>query len=117
MGPCKSGPEAEGHSAQGCDRALVRALSFLGKRWTGVILATLLQGPAGFSELRRVVGGISDSVLAERLGELAEAGLVTRRVEEGPPVSVQYGLTAAGAALLPAMRELTTWAAANLPRG
>lgn len=79
-----------------------------------MILATLLEGPAGFSELKRVVGGISDSVLSERLVELGAAGLVMRSVEEGPPVSVEYRLTLAGAGLLPAMHELSVWAAANL---
>jgi DNA-binding HxlR family transcriptional regulator len=97
-----------------CDSALVRAFDFLGKRWNGVLLGTLLNGPASFSELRRNVAGISDSVLSERLTELANAGLVARTVDEGPPVAVSYGLTNSGAALLPALRELTTWSQANL---
>jgi DNA-binding HxlR family transcriptional regulator len=78
-------------------------------------LGTLVSGPAGFSELRRAVVGISDSVLSERLTELARAGLVHRTVDEGPPVAVDYGLTAAGQALLPALNELTNWAVENLP--
>ncbi len=83
--------------------ALARAFGFLGKRWNGVILGTLLNGPAGFSELKRAVGGISDSVLSERLTELAGgAGLVTRSVDAGPPIAVEYELTASGGqALLP----------------
>ncbi|NDK88555.1 helix-turn-helix transcriptional regulator [Gordonia desulfuricans] len=97
-----------------CDAALVRAFEFLGKRWNGVILATLLSGPAGFAELRRAVGGISDSVLSDRLGELGRAGLVERVVDDGPPITVGYSLTASGEALLPALREITAWATANL---
>ena len=61
------------------------------------------------------MGGISDSVLSERLTELCGAGLVQRSVREGPPVAVDYALTVAGQALMPAMRELTTWASDNLP--
>ena len=98
-----------------CDSALVRAFDFLGKRWNGIILGSLLNGPASFSELRRGVVGISDSVLSERLVELSGAGLVTRRVDEGPPVAVSYALTDSGKGLLPTLRELTTWASANLP--
>ncbi len=105
------------HEPRVCDAALARAFAFLGKRWNGVILGTLTSGPAGFAELRRALGGISDSVLSERLTELAGAGLVQRTVADGPPVSVSYGLTPAGQALLPAMQELTTWAAENLPAG
>jgi DNA-binding HxlR family transcriptional regulator len=98
-----------------CDAALARAFGFLGKRWNGMLLGTLVQGPAGFAELRRAVTGISDSVLSERLAELAAAGLVQRTVEEGPPVSVRYQVTDAGAALVPALDALASWAAANLP--
>jgi DNA-binding HxlR family transcriptional regulator len=103
------------HEPRTCDAALTRAFGFLGKRWNGVILGTLTLGPAGFSELRRAVAGISDSVLSERLTELCGAGLVQRSVNEGPPVAVDYRLTAAGLALLPALGELMTWANANLP--
>jgi DNA-binding HxlR family transcriptional regulator len=106
---------AEQHEPRGCDGALARAFGFLGKRWNGVLLATLIAGPAGFSELRRAVSGISDSVLSERLSELCQAGLVQRSVTDGPPVAVHYALTTAGQALLPALQELTTWAARNLP--
>jgi DNA-binding HxlR family transcriptional regulator len=102
------------HSAPVCDRALVHAFGFLGKRWNGVILGTLIEGAASFSELRRAVEGISDSVLSERLTELTGAGLVIRAVDEGPPLAVAYSLTASGLALMPALRELTTWARANI---
>ena len=107
---------AELHHPPVCDKALVRAFAFLGKRWNGVILGTLIEGVASFSELRRAVDGISDSVLSERLAELAGAGLVSRTVDAGPPVAVAYALTPSGAALLPALRELTTWARGNLPK-
>lgn len=103
------------HEPRMCDAALARAFEFLGKRWNGMILGTLITGPAGFSELRRAVGGISDSVLSERLTELARAGLVRRDVHTGPPVAVEYQLTPAGQALVPALHELTRWAAENLP--
>ncbi|GAB3470749.1 helix-turn-helix domain-containing protein [Kineococcus endophyticus] len=103
------------HSARACDGALARAFGFLGKRWNGILLATLGNGPAGFSDLRRTVAGISDSVLSDRLTELARAGLVQRTVHEGPPVAVVYDLTDAGRALAPALAELTAWARANLP--
>lgn len=106
---------ASTHEPLACDAALARAFGFLGKRWNGVLLGSLVQGPAGFSELKRAVGGISDSVLSERLSELTAAGLVQRTVEEGPPVSVIYQATAAGQALVPALEALTSWARANLP--
>src|SRR4051794_29649147 len=105
------------HEPRACDAALSRAFGFLGKRWNGVLLGTLASGPAGFSELRRAVVGISDSVLSERLAELTKAGLISRTVEAGPPVAVQYALTASGDALVPAIEKLTEWAEQNLPDG
>ena len=109
-----SGPSGEGtHEPRVCDAALSRAFGFLGKRWNGVLLGILLEGPMGFAELRRSLG-ISDSVLSDRLAELGRAGLVERTVEAGPPLSVYYALTASGLAISPAMQELSSWAQENL---
>ncbi|WP_152361702.1 winged helix-turn-helix transcriptional regulator [Microlunatus speluncae] len=102
------------HDAHTCDESLARAFQFLGKRWNGVLLGTLMNGAAGFAELRRSIPGISDSVLSDRLSELAGAGLVQRTVREGPPVTVGYRLTPAGEALLPALEELMAWARRHL---
>ncbi|MCX4431247.1 winged helix-turn-helix transcriptional regulator [Streptomyces mirabilis] len=46
-----------------------------------MVLAALAQGPAGFGEVRERVPGISDRMLADRLHELAVAGLLTRTVQ------------------------------------
>lgn len=108
-------PSETAHVPATCDAALSHAFEFLGKRWNGVLLGTLIQGAAGFAELRRAVTGISDSMLSDRLGELGKAGLVERTVEVGPPVSVTYALTDAGRAILPALNALTAWARDNLP--
>jgi DNA-binding HxlR family transcriptional regulator len=111
------GRRARGVSDGACvraDAALVRAFDLLGKRWTGVVLGTLSGGPAGFRVLARAVDGISDSMLSERLGELIGAGLVTRTVSEGPPLSVTYALTDAGRALLPALAQIGRWAEEHL---
>ena len=96
------------------DAALVRAFDLLGRRWTGVVLGTLSGGPAGFRALSRAVEGISDSVLSDRLNALCNAGLATRTVDEGPPISVDYELTDAGRALLPALEQITRWAEQHL---
>jgi DNA-binding HxlR family transcriptional regulator len=97
------------------DAALVRAFDLLGKRWTGVVLGTLSGGPTGFRALARAVAGISDSMLSVRLSELTNAGLVTRTVDEGPPLAVAYALTDHGQALLPALEQISRWAEEHLP--
>jgi DNA-binding HxlR family transcriptional regulator len=97
------------------DATLARAFDLLGKRWTGVLLATLRGSTVGFRVLSRAIPGISDSVLSDRLSELADAGLIVRSVKEGPPVSVTYALTEAGGALLPALEQIGRWAEIHLP--
>ena len=101
-------PEAAAttHEPRTCDAALARAFEFLGKRWNGVILGTLLDGPASFSDLKRAIDGISDSVLSDRLADLAAGGLITRTVSEGPPLAVSYALTDRGRALMPALDQI-----------
>jgi DNA-binding HxlR family transcriptional regulator len=112
--PQPSAPDAEAtHEPRVCDAALSRAFAFLGKRWNGVLLGTLIQGPLGFADLKRSLG-ISDSMLSDRLAELGRAGLVERSVEDGPPLSVLYTLTDSGLAISPAMQELSSWAQDNL---
>jgi DNA-binding HxlR family transcriptional regulator len=108
-------PSTDSDACIGADAALVRAFDLLGKRWTGVVLGTLSGGPAGFRALSRAVEGISDSVLSERLSAICDAGLATRTVAEGPPVSVAYELTDAGRALLPALEQIGRWAEEHLP--
>ena len=115
--PARSGASLDAESCGRADAALARAFDLLGKRWTGVVLGTLSGGPAGFRALSRAVEGISDSMLTERLGELTRAGLVTRAVDEGPPVSVAYALTDAGRALLPALEQISRWAEQHLLAG
>ena len=108
-------PRIEREECARSDASLVRAFDVLGRRWTGVVLGTLSGGPASFRALVRAVEGISDSMLATRLTELTDAGLITRTVEEGPPLSVAYELTAAGRALLPALEQISRWADEHLP--
>ncbi|RSM45417.1 transcriptional regulator [Actinoplanes sp. ATCC 53533] len=98
------------------DAALGRAFQFLGKRWNAAVLGCLAAGPAGFREVSRSIEGISDSVLSNRLVSLTEAGLITRTVAAGPPVTVTYALTERGHALTPALEQISRWAQEHLPR-
>jgi DNA-binding HxlR family transcriptional regulator len=55
---------------------LARELEVLAKRWMLQLLFLLLQRPARFSELERAVPGLTNRVMADRLRELQDAGLV-----------------------------------------
>ncbi|MGW7362657.1 winged helix-turn-helix transcriptional regulator [Streptomyces sp. NPDC054841] len=105
------------HTCKKVDGGITRVFGLFGKRWTGLIVAVLMQRPVYFAELRRAIPGISERMLSDRLTELGAAGLVVREVDEGPPLRVAYRLTEAGAALEPALKELGRWAEAYLPDG
>jgi DNA-binding HxlR family transcriptional regulator len=92
-----------------------RAVELVGKRWTGAVIRSLLGGKRRFNEIAELVPGISDRLLAERLRELEETGIVRRDVECGPPVRVSYTLTEAGTELDGTMRALATWAERWMP--
>ena len=97
-----------------CDRALTQVFSLLGKRWTGMIIGVLLEGPRRFAELARSMPSITDGMLSARLSELRDIGLVEREIIEGPPVATIYRLTPSGQALRPALTALTEWARVHM---
>ena len=87
------------------------AFEVLGRRWTGLIITSLVDGPRRFSEIGGAVDGLSDKMLSQRLTELEGSGIVTRSVDtESRPVAVTYELTAKGMALKPAFAALQEWA-------
>ncbi|MCW8384524.1 winged helix-turn-helix transcriptional regulator [Streptomyces justiciae] len=85
------------------------ALELVGRRWTGSILTAAAQGATRFSEYRAAISGISDRLLALRLKELGEAGLVDRSVIPSTPVQVRYTLSPDGIALVRALQPLARW--------
>jgi DNA-binding HxlR family transcriptional regulator len=95
----------------GCCPLYHEAVELIGRRWTGVIVALLIEsGPMRFSEVAHAVPEMSDRLLSERMKELEARGVVERHVDPGPPVRVAYGLTAMGRSLEPALSELKAWA-------
>ena len=92
-----------------CPRYLA-AMSFLGRKWTGLILRSLMDGPRRFTEMSAYVPGLSDRLLSQRLQELEEAGIVERRVYSQKPVLVEYSLTDQGQALREVVEAVQRWA-------
>jgi DNA-binding HxlR family transcriptional regulator len=86
------------------------AIQLLGKRWTGLILDSLLDGSRRFCELTATVEGLSDRVLSDRLRELESEGIVERIVYPQIPVRVEYRLTEKGLDLKPVVQSIHEWA-------
>ncbi len=91
------------------------AVQILGKRWTGLLLLALMDGPRRFCELTSLVEGLSDRVLSDRLRELELEGIVKRVVYPQIPVRVEYQLTEKGHALKPVVEAIHTWAEQWVP--
>lgn len=86
------------------------AIGILGKRWTGLILRVLEDGPKRFSDVTDSIPGISAKVLTERMKELEKQGIVHRQVYAETPVRIEYSLTEKGEALRPVLDAIQAWA-------
>jgi DNA-binding HxlR family transcriptional regulator len=86
-------------------RPIMALLDLLGRRWALRVLWELRSEPVpSFRELQSRCGGVSSSVLTDRLTELREAGIV-ERADDG------YRLSARGADLAEVMLLMAKWAA------
>lgn len=88
---------------------LARALDLLGERWTLLIVRDLFAGPRRYTDLRTGLPRLATDLLATRLRELQDAGVVRRREVPPPTPATVYELTERGAALKPAVVELSRW--------
>src|SRR5882762_5398222 len=101
---------ASTHITHTCCPRYEHAIQILGKRWTGLLLNALMEGPRRFCELTLIVDGLSDRVLSDRLRELEAEGIVSRVVYPNIPVRVEYQLTEKGLALKPVTDAIHMWA-------
>jgi DNA-binding HxlR family transcriptional regulator len=90
---------------------LVDIWEVLGRRWTLLILKNFCTKEIfRFNELKKVLPGISSTVLAERLLELERAGLVSKKIYPEIPPKVEYRMTMQAKELDVIFKELGSWA-------
>jgi DNA-binding HxlR family transcriptional regulator len=101
----------------GC--GIAHASDLLGQRWALLVARELFLGPKRFTDLRAGLPDISPNVLGQRLRELEERGIVTRRKLAPPAAAQVYELTDWGRELEPAVLALGRWAndSPSFPRG
>jgi DNA-binding HxlR family transcriptional regulator len=102
--------------ATGTCRGVSDVLSRVGDKWTVLVVELLGRGPMRFSELRRLIGNISQKMLTTTLRNLERDGFVTRTVYPTIPPRVDYELTDLGRELLGPVRTLGEWARLNIDR-
>ena len=88
----------------------------LGGKWKFKLLCTLHYNKTlRYSDMKRMVTGISPTMLASSLRELEESGLVSRTIHDTMPVRVDYSITEAGESLVPILDEFRDWMVAYEP--
>ncbi len=84
-------------------------LDIIGERWTLLIIRELLYGERRFSDLLRALHGIGANLLSNRLKELEQKELITRKNLPPPAATHVYGLTERGKGLKSILQELALW--------
>jgi DNA-binding HxlR family transcriptional regulator len=95
---------------------VARALEIVGERWTLLVARELLLGPRRFTDLMDGLPGISATVLASRLKDLEQAGLVSRRTLPPPAASTVYELTDRALGLARVLTAMADWGMTMLGR-
>jgi DNA-binding HxlR family transcriptional regulator len=90
-------------------------LHVLGGKWKTVILCYLKERPLRYAELRRLIPNLSDKMLTQRLHDLVDSGLVSRRKATGAGGGDFYVLAPLGKSLGSLLRELYYWGEAHAP--
>lgn len=90
---------------------MVKALEILGDRWTLLIVRDMLCGMTHFNDLERGLPGISRPLLAQRLKQLQQAGVIEKRLTGNGRKTTEYQLTQAGHELLEVVSALVVWGA------
>lgn len=91
------------------------AINMIGGKWHLPIIWILSQNQVlRYNELKRKITGITNMMLTQSLKELTGYGLINRKQFPEIPPRVEYSLTEAGLALLPAINELAKWGARQM---
>ncbi|MGN0076363.1 MAG: winged helix-turn-helix transcriptional regulator [Parafannyhessea sp.] len=112
MSPCLASADP---SVTGSGCALRRVLDAVGGKWKILLIVALSQtDELRYGELRKLVYGITNTMLASSLKELEADGLVRRTQYPEMPVRVEYSLTDRARTLVPILMELKDWGEKNL---
>jgi DNA-binding HxlR family transcriptional regulator len=83
-----------------------RGAELLGRRYALAIVYASRSGASRFNEFRQVLGAVPPGTLSARLDELAEAGVLERRIVDARPPRTEYLLTDRGQRLSAVLDEL-----------
>src|SRR5258707_15803511 len=91
-----------------------QVLDRIADKYTVLVIVFLQDRPRRFSQLQRMITGISQKVLTQTLRNLEREGLLTRTVYPEVPPRVEYALTPLGETLIEPLAALRVWAESNI---
>ncbi len=89
------------------------AIDVVGGKWRLHLIWVLAAGPQRFGQIRKLLSGVSEKVLAANLRQLESSGVIHREVYPEVPPRVEYSLTPLGEELDIALRPLEAWGDKN----
>ncbi len=96
-----------------CPCSIERGIRILGGKWKASILWHLKDEPVRFNQLSREIVGASKKMIAQRLKELEDDGLIKRDVLNERPIAVVYQATEFGRSALCVLEQLRDWTENN----
>lgn len=85
-------------------------LQVIGGKWKVLVLYELFSGVKRFSELRRLLSGVTQKMLTQQLREMEQDGLIHREIYLQIPPKVEYSLTPLGKSLKSIVDAMCDWA-------
>ena len=84
-------------------------MGYIGGKWKTVVLWYLIKGAKRFSELKKLIPGITEKMLSLQLKQLEKDGMVKRKVFAQVPPRVEYALSDEGRSMIPMLEAIALW--------
>ncbi|HUD81394.1 MAG TPA: helix-turn-helix domain-containing protein [Patescibacteria group bacterium] len=88
---------------------IASAMNIIGNKWTALILRDLADGVNRFTDLEQSITGINPRTLSQRLDDLENQAIISKKSFAEVPPHIEYSLTPKGQDLIPVLRQMAAW--------
>jgi DNA-binding HxlR family transcriptional regulator len=92
-----------------CFCPVTRTMAVIGGKWKPIILFCIRDETKRFSEIKKLIPGVTQKMLTQQLRELEEQGIIHREIHPVVPPKVEYSLTKYGCTLTPILDAMAQW--------
>lgn len=100
--------KAEHSNIENQPGCVAEACSIMGNKWTPLLITQLAKGTQRFSAMQSATG-IGPRTLSQRLDELEQKKIITKKTFAEVPPRVEYSLTQKGNDLIPILKSMAAW--------